>query len=164
MPKERIRRLDRKRFAAAVRSAMKRNGLTYVETARRLQAEIPDGAALNEDSVRALAAGRRLPRYREDLEAIARVLGFAHELVLRGGPDFDTGDTLDGLRIRDVDGHRAQLDLRAKVPWAIALQVAALIRGRDRAGSPAAARRPAAEAPVETRRRGGGHRRANASA
>ncbi len=130
--KERTLPIDKDVFAERLWSAIKRSGLTYKETARRAQEELPSGARISDVSVWSYAKGRSLPRRMTHVEALSKVLGIdTHELLTTGAHPArapDTGDGDGAVHVEDLGDGRAFLRIAQPLPWQIAVEILRLVK------------------------------------
>jgi transcriptional regulator with XRE-family HTH domain len=138
---ERVPRYDRALFARRLQAAIDRLGLTYEETARRAREHLPPDARLSSVSVWQYAKGKTFPRRMSYVEALSRVLdvtpnhlllpasaegagaGTGEDAIIRPGP------SEPHIRLEDLGGGRARLDLTLDLPWPVALQILQLAKG-----------------------------------
>lgn len=143
---ERVPRYDRALFARRLQAAIDRLGLTYEETARRAREHLPPDARLSSVSVWQYAKGKTFPRRMSYVEALSRVLEVTpNHLLLPASSDDAAAGTAEGgmirpgpsephIRLEDLGGGRARLDLTLDLPWPVALQILQLAKGSQSSG------------------------------
>jgi hypothetical protein len=144
-----IVQIDRKAFAERLSRAIRESRLSYLETARRAQKYLPNGATISDASVWSYAKGRTLPRRMAHVEALARVLGFSAREVIESdglapapysgedvpGPEAKGAEAgrgaptePDALEVVDVGGGRARITIRRQLPWQLAIEILDLVK------------------------------------
>jgi transcriptional regulator with XRE-family HTH domain len=122
------------KFAEVLWAAIKKQGLTYRETALRAREYLPPGSKLSDVSVWSYAQGRSLPRRRESINALEKALGVdpgvllaLHEDVTSARQDAIEGDANElltpNLEVADMGDGTAHLRATLVVSWPVALRI-----------------------------------------
>jgi len=123
-------------FAKRVRREITRKGLTYDEVARHMREHLPADTRLSTVSIWAYANGRALPRKPAYLQALAKTLGVdVHELLQDRGASAEGSESVTPqeaaermLKVTDLDGDRAVLQIKQNLNWTVALEIIKIIR------------------------------------
>lgn len=122
------------KFAEVLWAAIKKQGLTYRETALRAREHLPPGSKLSDVSVWSYAQGRSLPRRRENIDALEKALGVdpgvllaLHEGVTSARQDAIGDEAHDeltpNLEVADLGDGSAHLRATMVVSWPTALRI-----------------------------------------
>ncbi|HSP26059.1 MAG TPA: hypothetical protein VLQ65_12880 [Saliniramus sp.] len=122
------------KFAEVLWTAIKKQGLTYRETALRAREHLPPGSKLSDVSVWSYAQGRSLPRRRENINALEKALGVDPGvlLALHEGVGAARHDAIEdqasellapNLEVADLGDGTAQLRATLVVSWPLALKI-----------------------------------------
>jgi hypothetical protein len=130
--------------------AIRDNGLTFVEAARRARRHLPEDARLSHTSVWSYATGRATPKRLTYIEAIEKAVGVEPNGLCDDGDRRKAASTeeersIDAIRpddprafmlvVRDVGAGKAHLKIRLAVPWPVALEILEALKA-EKAHSP----------------------------
>ena len=152
--------IQKKIFSERLWLAIKRQGLTYEQTARRAREHLPPGAKLSSVTVWSYAKGRSTPRRLSYVEALGKALGVdpdelmgeppktsappaeaeerapeAAEAEMPRRPQED--EQLPAIHVADLGDGQAYLHIQEVVPWPVALEILQRLKG-DQSGDFAA--------------------------
>jgi hypothetical protein len=131
------RRISPEKLMRAIRS----RGLTFSEAAQQARRYLPPDARLSHTSIWSYATGRASPKRLTYIEAIEKAMGVAphglgdDDLVDRfSDPDDERSpdsESEQSISLVDNGDGSTFLRVRARVPWAVAIQILEKLRGGD---------------------------------